>query len=68
MTMTPQQFNLLADLLRSKEPVTSGVKMILFKGMANADAARAVGVSPQSVHRATKRFIELDAQIRKIYK
>ena len=68
MTMTQQQFELLARLLRSKEPVTTGARLVLLYGMPNAEAARTAGVTAQSVHRAAKRFSELYAEIFSVYK
>ena len=61
--MTKQEFDLIARLLKSKEPVISAVGLVIFKDMANADAARAVGCTPQAVHRSTKRFMALHKEI-----
>lgn len=63
MAMTKDQFELLAKLLRSKEPVTTGARLVLLDGVHNAEAARSAGVTPQSVHRAAKRFGELHEEI-----
>lgn len=68
MKMTPQQFDLLAQLLRSKEPVTTGARLVLLHGVPNAEAARTAGATPQSVHRAAKRFDELHGEILTTYK
>ena len=68
MTMTLQQFDLLARLLRSKEPVTTGAKHVLLHNVANAEAARTTGATAQSVHRAAKRFSELHEEIFTTYK
>ena len=68
MTMTQQQFELLARLLRSKEPVTTGARLVLLHNVPNAEAARTVGVTAQSVHRAAKRFTVLHHEILKTYK
>lgn len=68
MTMTLQQFELLARLLRSKEPVTTGVRLVLLHKVPNAEAARTAGATPQSVHRAAKRFVELHDEICATYK
>lgn len=61
--MTRQEFELIARLLKSKEPVISAVGLVLFNGMANADAARAVSCTPQAVHRSTKRFLAMHKEI-----
>lgn len=61
--MTKTEFDLIARLLKSKEPVISAVQLVIFEGAPNADAARAVGCTPQAVHRSTKRFIALHKEI-----
>jgi hypothetical protein len=61
--MNRQEFDLIARLLKSKEPVISAVRLVIFKDTANADAARAVGCTPQAVHRSTKRFLALHKEI-----
>jgi hypothetical protein len=66
--MTTQEFDLLARLLKSREPITSGARLVLLHKVPNAEAARTVGASPQSVHRAAKRFRELDEEIKNVYK
>jgi len=68
MTMTQQQFDLLARLLRSKEPVTTGARLVLLHHVPNAEAARTAGATAQSVHRAAKRFSELHEEIFTTYK
>jgi hypothetical protein len=68
MTMTKQQFDFLARLLKSKEPVTTGARLVLLHGVPNADAARTAGATPQSVHRSAKRFAELHEEILATYK
>jgi hypothetical protein len=66
--MTRQEFELIARLLKSKEPVISAVGLVLFNDMANADAARTVGCTPQAVHRSTKRFLALYKEICETFK
>jgi hypothetical protein len=61
--MTRDEFKLIARLLKSKEPVITAVGLVLFNDMANAEAARAVGCTPQAVHRSTKRFLALHKEI-----
>lgn len=65
--MTAKQFELLARMLRSKDPVTTAAKMVLLQGITNAEAARATDVKPQSVHRSVKRFVELHEEVSKLY-
>lgn len=66
--MTLTEFDLIARLLKSKEPIISAVRMVIFEGVANAEAARAVGCTPQSVHRSTKRFMALHEEICSAFK
>lgn len=66
--MTEEEFELIARLLKSKEPVISGVHQVLFENSTNADAARAIGATPQAVHRSTKRFLALHKDICEAFK
>jgi hypothetical protein len=52
----------------SKEPVISGVRLVIFDNSTNADAARAVGATPQAVHRSTKRFLAMHKDICEAFK
>ena len=67
MTMTAHEFELIARLLKSKEPVTAGARLVLLRSVPNAEAARAVGATPQSVHRSAKRFAEMHQEILKAF-
>lgn len=66
--MTKEEFELIARLLRSKEPVISAVRSVIIEDMDNAVAARAFGVTPQAVHRSTKRFRALHQEICEAFK
>ena len=67
MTMTAKQFELLAKLLQSKEPVKSGARLVLLHNLPNVEAARIAGSTPQSVHRSVKRFIEVKDEVCKVF-
>jgi hypothetical protein len=67
MTMTNAEFELIARLLKSKEPVTSGARLVILRNVPNAEAARAVGATPQSVHRSVKRVLEVHDEIAKTF-
>lgn len=67
MTMTPNEFDWIARSLKSKEPVTAGARLVILRGVPNAEAARAVGATAQSVHRSVKRFLEVHAEIVKTF-
>ncbi len=66
--MTESEFNLLARLLKSKEPVISAVRLVIFDGIRNAEASRMVDARPQAVHRSTKRFLNLHEEICQAFK
>ena len=40
--MTPEQFDLVADLIRSREPARSAARMVLVDGMEKAAAAEVI--------------------------
>jgi hypothetical protein len=54
--MTEDQFNVVADLIRSQEPVRSAARKILLEGVRVAAAARDVGVSSSSASNAARRI------------
>lgn len=66
--MTKSEFDLIARILRSKEPVITGVRLVIFDKFDNAQAARAVEITPQALHRSTKRFLAMHADICKAFK
>ena len=65
--MTSKEFDLVAQLLKSRDPVISGVRLVFFKKVTNAEAARKVGVTPQALHRSAKRLQSLHNQIVEAY-
>jgi len=66
--MTVSQFEVVAELLRSREPVKTAVRMVLVKGRATKDAAEAVGLVPQSVSNALRRYRNAHQKLLKAYK
>jgi TrfB plasmid transcriptional repressor len=58
MKMTEAQFDFIARLMRSKDPARQGAKLVLLHGVPNAEAARALKTTPQTVQRAAKRIAE----------
>lgn len=54
--MTPAQFKVVAELLRSRDPVRSAAKAALVDGVSTSEAAAEAGVSSQSVSNALARF------------
>lgn len=61
--MIKSEFDLIARLIKSKEPMISAVRLVIFNSVANAEAARTVGCTPQAVHRSTKRFLVTHKEI-----
>ena len=66
--MTPAQFETIAKLIRSREPVMSGARLVLIDEVSGVDAAAATGVSSQSISNTVARFRAADAEIRQAYK
>ena len=56
--ITLAQFNAVAKLLRSREPVKSAARLVLVDGLARKDAMAATGVSGPAVSQAVKRYRE----------
>lgn len=54
--MTQAQFEVVAELLRSREPVRTAVRLVLVKGAVARDAAEATGLVVQSVSNALRRY------------
>jgi hypothetical protein len=68
MTMTEAQFEFIARMMRCKDPARQGAKLVLVHGVPNAEAARSVQATPQSVHRAAKRIAQEHEEARRLYK
>lgn len=62
--LTLEQFNLIAKLIKSRDPAKRGARLVLVEGMSNTEAYTDAGISPQSLsntlgrYRKTKRDIE----------
>lgn len=54
--MTAAQFQAVADLLRSREPVRTAVRMVLVDERSTKEAAEATGLAPQGVSNALRRY------------
>ena len=54
--MTPVQFEAVAELLRSREPVRTAARLVLVEGAATKDAAQAAGMQPNAVSNALGRY------------
>lgn len=54
--MSPAQFEVVAELLRSREPVRTAVRLVLVEGAATKTAALAAGMQPNAVSNALGRY------------
>lgn len=54
--MTQAQFDAVAELLRSREPVRTAARLVLVEGAATKDAAEAAGMQPNAVSNALGRY------------
>lgn len=54
--MTLAQFQAVADLLRSREPVRTAAKMVLVDERSTKEAADATSLAPQGVSNALRRY------------
>ncbi len=66
--MTHEQFEVIAQLIRSREPATTAARLVLMDGLSNAEAATETGISPQSVSNTLARFRLADKKIRAAYR
>ena len=66
--ITAEQFEVLAQLTRAREPAKTAAKRVLLDGVAQVDAARETGLSPQSVSNTVGRYKGFDASVRAAYK
>lgn len=65
--ITFEQFEVLAQLTRAREPAKTAARLVLLNGVAPADAARETGLSPQSVSNVVGRYRKFDAAARLAY-
>lgn len=55
-SLTPEQFDAIAFLIRSRKPASSAAELVLVYNQGNAHAAREVGIQPQSCWNTIDRF------------
>lgn len=65
--MTESQFNVLADLLRSRGLARNAVKLVMVKQQTPGAAAKAVGMSPQAVSNALRRYRKAHGKLLEVY-
>lgn len=61
--LTAEQFDTLAALMGAREPVKSAARAVLVDGKPAVEAARAHGVSPQSICNSVSRYRKAQAAI-----
>lgn len=66
--ITVEQFEVLAQLTRAREPAKTAARRVLLDGVAPADAAREMALSPQSVSNVVGRYRKFDAAVRDAYR
>ena len=57
-TIALAQFNVVAKLLRSREPVKTAARLVLVEGHARKEAMAATGVSGSAISHAVTRYRE----------
>lgn len=65
--LTPEQFELIATLIRSREPVRSAAYLVLVDGLENRQAIAGKGISDQSISNTVRRFRDVHKMIHKAY-
>lgn len=63
-----EEFEIIAKLIGARDPAKAAARLVLVESSTGADAARALGISPQSVSNAVKRYRDADAGIRLAYR
>ena len=65
--MTQAQFEVVAGLLRSREPVRTAARLVLVEGATTKDAAGAAGMQPNAVSNALGRYRNAHLKILSAY-
>ena len=66
--MTKQQFDLIADMIRSREAPRTAAYMVLVMGKSNTETREKTGLSAQSVSNTLGRFRRRHKAIQEAYK
>lgn len=66
--MTDDEFEVVATLIGSREPARTGAKLVMVSGWGPSDAAREVGLVPQSISNTVRRIRTADELILVAYK
>jgi hypothetical protein len=65
--MTPEQFEVVSKLIRSRDPVKSALKRVIFDGVTPTIAAQEFNLFPTSVFNSKRRYEAADTLIRGVY-
>ena len=65
--MTGEQFDMIARMIRAREPARSAARLVLVDGLTQADAARAHKMELNALSNAVRRYREFDRSIREAY-
>lgn len=65
--LTKAQFDLIAELIRSREPVRTAAYMVLVRGKSNPDAIAGTVVSAASLSNTLTRYRTTHKKIFKVY-
>ena len=66
--LSQEIFDVIAGLIRSRDPVRTAAMLVLVKGKSNQEAIKATGVSAASVSNTLTRFRQANDKIKKAYK
>ncbi len=65
--LTKKEFDLIASLIRSREPARTAAYLVLVRGKSNPDAMAATALSAASVSNVLTRYRHAHERIRKVY-
>lgn len=66
--LSQEKFDVIAGLIRSRDPVRTAAMLVLVEGKSNQEAIKATGVSAASVSNTLTRFRQAHEKIEKAYK
>jgi len=66
--LTQEVFDVIAGLIRSRNPVRTAAMLVLVEGISNQEVSRVTGVSVASVSNTLTRFRQANEKIKKAYK
>ena len=61
------QFEVIAELLRSREPAKTAARMVLIDGLSNQEAAARTKMSAQAISNALTRYRTAHSKIQKAF-